>query len=404
MNAIIGLLSEYCYYLQNGGTFVYNADVATAIGGYPIDATLSYYDGDTVITIKSLIENNTNEPNGTNIKYTSSGAGTYYWQCISLDTGLRNLKDGLERTVCTTSAGTTSTATIQRPAVVVENYYDSTTGDWYRIYSDGWCEQGGILLTNGVYNWSDTVVFLVPFIDTKYTVTTGIDGGASGYSASYTGGTKSTLTFYSSGWGSISSSPFYSVEWEAKGYCSGHARTTLLDLSSIGNGANIVNEQYTHTFSDDATLSIQLGGAHSSGNGGELRSTISVTSGDVLKAYSINGYNGTGGIGVGIKLNDTPILYAGGSCTGYTGGSGYQAGLKTGGVSGNTGYDYNGQQVLTFNDWSLATGTACGWAYHTSNGTANGGNGYVASAYTADTITSNATNTSGAYIRIYQYL
>lgn len=410
MNAILGLLSEYCYYLQNGGTFTYNADVATAIGGYPSGAVLDYFDGNNVIKIISLVENNTNEPNGVNIKYANSGAGTYYWQCATLDTGLRNLSDGLERTICDTPATTTSTATAQKPAVIVKNYYNSSTKEWYRIWSDGWCEQGGYKLTNGAYNWSTTINFLVSFADTSYSMTSAIDGAASGYGASFTGGTKTSITVYSTGWGSISGSPFYSVYWRASGYCTGQVMEKIFEQTSIGNGASIVNEQYTKTFTDNAVLSIQLGGGCETGNGGELRSTIQVQNGDTIKAVSINGHqngsNGYGGVGVGILLNNTPILYAGGGARGYTGGSGYKAGLKSGGVSGNTGYDYNGTQTLTYNDWStyMTTGTACGAPYHTSNGTACGGDGYIASAYSADTTYTNASNTLGAYIKIYQYL
>ena len=48
---------------------------------------------------------------------------------------------GLNFPKCTTRATTTSTAKSWLPAVVVQNYVNGTS--WYRVYSDGWIEQGG---------------------------------------------------------------------------------------------------------------------------------------------------------------------------------------------------------------------------------------------------------------------
>ena len=48
--------------------------------------------------------------------------------------------------------------------VIVETYQSGTS--WYRIYSDGWCEQGGY-----VSNDSSPIIFLKPFINTNYSVT-----------------------------------------------------------------------------------------------------------------------------------------------------------------------------------------------------------------------------------------
>ena len=48
---------------------------------------------------------------------------------------------------------------------VVETYVNGTT--WYRVYSDGWCEQGGIISTNtNPY----TLTFSKPFKDTNYQI------------------------------------------------------------------------------------------------------------------------------------------------------------------------------------------------------------------------------------------
>jgi hypothetical protein len=52
-------------------------------------------------------------------------------------------------------------------SVLVESYTDPETHQWYRVYSDGWCEQGGYISTsNSVTDWN----LLKPYTDTNYTV------------------------------------------------------------------------------------------------------------------------------------------------------------------------------------------------------------------------------------------
>lgn len=50
-------------------------------------------------------------------------------------------------------------------AVIIETYSNGTT--WYRIWSDGWCEQGG-----KYYNNNTAISFLKPFKNTIYSVMT----------------------------------------------------------------------------------------------------------------------------------------------------------------------------------------------------------------------------------------
>jgi hypothetical protein len=54
------------------------------------------------------------------------------------------------------------------PRYLTDSYYDATTGDWYRVYSDGWVEQGGLKSVR--YDSSATLTFLKPMSDTKYTI------------------------------------------------------------------------------------------------------------------------------------------------------------------------------------------------------------------------------------------
>lgn len=53
------LATSLNYFLQNGGSFTYDAAVATAIGGYPAGAILRYTDGNgNVSIVRSVINNN----------------------------------------------------------------------------------------------------------------------------------------------------------------------------------------------------------------------------------------------------------------------------------------------------------------------------------------------------------
>lgn len=67
---------------------------------------------------------------------------------------------------CTTNATTSSTAANNKVAVVVQNYKSGTS--WYRVWSDGWIEQGGRVSIS--QDTQTTITLLKPFSDTNYTV------------------------------------------------------------------------------------------------------------------------------------------------------------------------------------------------------------------------------------------
>ena len=66
---------------------------------------------------------------------------------------------------CTTPATTKSTASLDAPCYVIENYVNGTS--WYRIWSDGWIEQGGQV---GVANGSGgtTIALIKNYSDANY--------------------------------------------------------------------------------------------------------------------------------------------------------------------------------------------------------------------------------------------
>lgn len=67
------------------------------------------------------------------------------------------------------SNGGASTASATRPAWVIQNYWKD--GSWYRVWSDGWIEQGG--LVNGGSN-SDNVTLLKSYTNANYSVMTSL--------------------------------------------------------------------------------------------------------------------------------------------------------------------------------------------------------------------------------------
>jgi len=90
---------------------------------------------------------------------------------------LNNLSSGLSNTICTTKATATSSASSAKPAVIKQNYVNGTS--WYRIWSDGWIEQGGVSTHTSDANY--TVNLLKTMSNTNYTVLVTVSPLASPY-------------------------------------------------------------------------------------------------------------------------------------------------------------------------------------------------------------------------------
>ena len=83
------------------------------------------------------------------------------------NTSLTNLTSGLSNVICTSTPSTYTTASNSKPAVVVQNYRNGAS--WYRVWSDGWCEQGGIVDNGSATNaYHIDVTFLRSFSNTNY--------------------------------------------------------------------------------------------------------------------------------------------------------------------------------------------------------------------------------------------
>lgn len=91
---------------------------------------------------------------------------------------------------CTTSATTTSSASVDAPAYIVENYKDGE--DWYRVWSDGWIEQGGKYPSGGGEH-NITVTFKKPFTTTTYCAMATLEYSGDSYAASVNSRTTTTI-------------------------------------------------------------------------------------------------------------------------------------------------------------------------------------------------------------------
>lgn len=200
-NGLGYLTTTYDFFYQAGGTFTFNATISSAIGGYPKNARLWYTDSNGATTILRSTKNN----NTDNFITTPSYIGTSWvpeipalgwnnaWTGNNTFSGSVSLgalatatspaaSDSSTKVATTewvaghrttTQPSTTSTASVNAPDIVVENYYDSTNRRWYIKFSSGFIIQGGTCNpTQSSFNDNNqfTVTFVKPFTTTTYTI------------------------------------------------------------------------------------------------------------------------------------------------------------------------------------------------------------------------------------------
>ena len=120
---------------------------------------------------------------------------------------------------CNTNATTTSSATSSKPAIVVENYKNGT--EWYRVWSDGWIEQGGHAIAGKTA--SGTKINLIKnYKDANYTINMTINDGtiSTAGARSVICNLKETNGFYAVGLAYTSAAFFseYDFDWYTCGY------------------------------------------------------------------------------------------------------------------------------------------------------------------------------------------
>ena len=96
-------------------------------------------------------------------------------------------------------------ASATKPAVVVTSYRSGTS--WYRVWSDGWIEQGGYFEKER--DTALTVTFLKPYADENYTLTDML--------ARYNGSMPKLVTKTTTGFTMITNSWDYDMYWRTEG-------------------------------------------------------------------------------------------------------------------------------------------------------------------------------------------
>ena len=143
---------------------------------------------------------------------------TQAWQVINgeeirAETLLKVTPDGkrhFDFPKCTEKATTTSSASGENVAVVVQNYVNGNS--WYRVWSDGWIEQGGITTQTNT-----TIKFLKKFSNTNYLFT----GSKRNPSTSAWGPEKGPIGVSGATTSSIITASYvdnYPISWYACGY------------------------------------------------------------------------------------------------------------------------------------------------------------------------------------------
>jgi hypothetical protein len=99
-------------------------------------------------------------------------------------------------------------------AYITETYVNGTS--WYRVYSDGWKEQGGLSSTFGV-NANTTVTLLKPFLNTQYTVVCS-PWTSAGYSPTGNPHTITTTSFMIHNASNDNKGGSFACSWYACGY------------------------------------------------------------------------------------------------------------------------------------------------------------------------------------------
>lgn len=101
---------------------------------------------------------------------------------------------------------------------IVETYVNGAS--WYRVYSDGWCEQGGRLTaTTAAQGYQSSIVLLKDFTDTNYTALATTTNQSS-YASMAAISSKAT-TGFALGWYGVNTANLVSeADWYACGYIS----------------------------------------------------------------------------------------------------------------------------------------------------------------------------------------
>lgn len=179
-NGMFYLSTDQRVFLQNGGVITYNADVATAIGGYPQDAILGYIDtSGNFGFVKSLINNNQYDF-VTNPSYIDGS----HWEYANLsnftllDPTFTNINNQIAQ--CVKLTGNQSVAGNKTFTGTVKVPNSATVGTAVATAAISKAANGYVNLGNGlILQWgrismkhstAKTITFPTPFTSTNYSV------------------------------------------------------------------------------------------------------------------------------------------------------------------------------------------------------------------------------------------
>ena len=156
-------------------TAIFTNDLSNGRGAIEVRPQKTSYDGTTQSDIILYDLNNTRIGGIRSSVNTSDYREIFLYTCDKNNAWQANIKlqtrsDGsayFNFPRCTTAAGTTSTAKSDKVCVVVANYRNGTS--WYRVWSDGWIEQGG-RTTSLSQQATTTVTLMKAFTNANYTV------------------------------------------------------------------------------------------------------------------------------------------------------------------------------------------------------------------------------------------
>lgn len=166
-NGAFNMLSNIAFYAQKGWQFQW-------------DSTQAYFEGCVVRYSGNIYECISDVGTGGN----APSSDTTHWRKYNITPGTEYAPINSPAftgtpTAPTPSSGDNSTkiattafvkSAISGGSSITDTYYNSSTGDWYRVYADGWVEQGGIQEYSADYGTGGYIINLLkPMADTNYT-------------------------------------------------------------------------------------------------------------------------------------------------------------------------------------------------------------------------------------------
>jgi hypothetical protein len=200
-NGVFALLGGIAYACQRGYTFEWDSTQDYVVGCVVLDTN----DNKRYECISDVTANATPPSNDTT-HWKEFGAD----MTVLANTDLSNLTATGLNAFATKTLSNLDTSNLTYH-LVVDSYHNNTTGDWYRVYDDGWVEQGGNLGATSGYQ-TVNVNLLKPMADNFY----------------YVGVARDSATEYAPSLGTLTTTVLQII----KLYCNGHGRWCVCGMGA----------------------------------------------------------------------------------------------------------------------------------------------------------------------------